>query len=91
MRRLIFEGWFHQKLFREAVGLSAYVDPPEKPAGVHDALHQKALREARMSIWEDFKSGDYIYFHLRDFIEEAFAGYYAGALAGLAAERRQVA
>jgi hypothetical protein len=66
-------------------------DPPEKPAGVHDALHQKALREARKSLWEDLKSGDYIYFTLRDFIAEEFAGYYRRALADLTAERKQAA
>ena len=87
MRRLIFDGGYLQNLFREAVGLTEYVDPPEKPAGVDDALHQKALREARMSMWEALTSGDYIYFTLRDFIEEAFAGHYEGALADLAAER----
>jgi len=80
-----------QSHFREAVGLTECVDPPEKPAGVDDARHQKALREARKRLWEDFKSGDYIHFTLRDFIEEAFAGYYAGALADLAAERKEVA
>jgi hypothetical protein len=91
MRRLIFDGGYLQSHFREAVGLTECVEPPERPAGVHDALHQKALREARKSLWEDLKSGDYIYFTLRDFIEEAFAGYYKGALADLAAERKQVA
>jgi hypothetical protein len=91
MRRLILDGGYHQSPFREAVGLTECVDHPEKPAGVHDDLHQKALREARENLWDDLTSGDYIYFALCDLIEEAFAGYYKGALADLAAERKQVA
>jgi hypothetical protein len=91
MRRLIFDGEYLQSHFREAVGLTECVDPPEKPTGVNDALHQKALREARKSLWDDLTSNDYIYFTLRDFIAGEFAGYYERALADLAAERKQVA
>jgi hypothetical protein len=91
MRRLIFDGGYLQSYFREAVGLTECVDQPEKPAGVHDALHQKALREARKSLWDALTSNDYIYFTLRDFIAEEFARHYEGALADLAAERKQVA
>jgi hypothetical protein len=79
MRRLIFDGGYLQSHFREALGLTECVDPPEKPVGVHDALHQKALREARKSLWDALTSNDYIY----DFIAEEFARHYEGALAGL--------
>jgi len=53
MRRLIFDGGYLQSHFREAVGLTECVDQPEKPAGVYDALHHKALKQARESLWDD--------------------------------------
>jgi hypothetical protein len=88
MRRLARDGGYLLSHFQEAVGLTEYLDTPEKPAGVHDALHQKALREARKSLWDDLTSNDFI---LRDFIAEQFADYYDRALADLAEERKQAA
>jgi hypothetical protein len=88
MRRLICDGGYLQSHFREAVGLTEFVDPPEKPAGVYDALHHKALKQARESLWDDLTSNDYI---LRDFIQEQFAEYYDSALADLTEESKQAA
>jgi hypothetical protein len=88
MRRLIRDGGYLQSHFQEAVGLTEHADPPEKPAGVHDALHQKALREARKCLWDDLTSTDYI---LRDFIAEQFADYYDRTLADFAEETEQAA
>ena len=88
MRRLACDGGYLLTHFQEAVGLTQYLDPPEKPAHVDDALHHKALREARKSLWDDLTSCDYI---LRDFIAEQFADYYDRALADLAEETEQAA
>jgi hypothetical protein len=86
MRRLTRDGGYLLTHFLDAVGLTEHVNPPVKPAGVHDALHQKALREARKSLWDDLTSDDYI---LCDFIAEQFADYYDRALADLAEEHKQ--
>jgi hypothetical protein len=88
MRRLARDGGYLLTHFLEAVGLTEHVDPPENPAGVHDALHHEALWKARKSLWDDLTSIDYI---LRDFIAEKFPDYYDRALADLAEEPMQAA
>jgi hypothetical protein len=88
MRRLTCHGGYLLTHFLEAVGLTEYVDPPEKSDDVAEAVHQKALKQAREDLWGALTSDDYI---LRDFIQEQFAEYYDSALADLTAEGEQAA
>ena len=88
MRRLTCDGGYLLTHFLEAVGLTKFVDPPKKPDDVTEATHQKALKQARESLWGTLTSDDYI---LRDFIQEQFAECYDSELADLTAEDKRAA